>query len=185
MQSQYLYPAMKSARRTIPQIDDTHSIDRKGNGLLDRTEIASIDSDRLNNRPKSTFVSRQRHSPPGFNQNLEISGIEETQDFRSPLKLQQHNQDRPEANPKRKLILLQAQNNFESFDRAKPSIKEEEPDQDAEEDSGLPVPFESYENKNKAFGMFNRSPIHAPDGRASKFKEPTWQKQCQRIAMQQ
>ena len=89
MQSQYLYPAMKSARRTVPQIDDTHSIDRKGNGLLDRTEIASIDSDRLNNRPKSTLISRQRNSPPAYNENLEISGIEETQEFRNhALKLQ-------------------------------------------------------------------------------------------------
>ena len=68
---------MKSARKTIPQIDDSMSIDRRANAL-DKTDIASIDSDRLNNRPRSTLITRPKKSPPPLNNNLEISGIEDT-----------------------------------------------------------------------------------------------------------
>ena len=183
MQSQYLYPAMKSARKTIPQIDDSMSIDRRVN-VLDKTDIASIDSDRLNNRPRSTLITRPQKSPPALNNNLEISGIEDTQDLRfSGLKFQQHNKASPEV--KRKVILLQVQSSVEALKSDQPGIAEEDIEQEDQDDSGLPVPFESYENKGKPFGRFNRSPLNAPDGRASKFKEPIWQKQCQRIAKQQ
>ena len=111
------------------------------------------------------------------------------------LKFNQHSQGRP-GHRQTRLVKLQATTDNKTFDNLEISGNAAiEETKWVEDDDVMPVPFESYENKNGVFTKFNRSPFNAApviDNNTSNFRQAqsqldpaALQRQCQKIVEQQ